>query len=292
MSLLENYIGYASGLAARDPGCQDGPVSLFKNHIFKNTQLLYAINNIDNNINKNSDKYAVVSELCTRLSVKTAYFIQQKKLFAVIGGDHSCAIGAWSGVAHALRDQDKTADLGLIWIDAHLDSHTPDSTPSGNIHGMPVAALLGYGNKSLTDILDHHPKIKPENLCMIGMRSYESEEQKLIQKLNIRVFYIEEILKLGFEAVFMQAKKIVTAHTAGYGLSLDIDAIDPVDAPGTGTPEKNGISAGDIYNAFRKAYLQHQDDKFLGVEIAEFDPHRDINHQTEKLIVKLLEIFK
>jgi arginase len=281
---LNHYIGYASGIGARYPGCEDGPSCLFKNQAFKNTQLLHPLPS------NAADKYIPITELCSRLSEETARCVQEKKSFAVIGGDHSCAIGTWSGAAHALRNK---GDLGLIWLDAHLDAHTPQTTPSGNIHGMSVAALLGYGHSSLTHIQDNLPKIKPENLCMIGIRSCEPEEQKLIRQLNIRVFSMEEVLKSGLERVFAEAVEIITRNTAGYGLSLDIDFIDPREAPGTGTREKNGITAKALHEVFKKYYsgCHDQHKPLLGIEIAEFDPHRDIDNKTLNIVSNLLKIF-
>ena len=284
---MSKFIGYASGIAAGDIGCKDGPDYLFKTHKFKNTKILYDFFDINH-----TDKYAVVKDICTRLSDEIVQCIQQEKFFTVIGGDHSCAIGTWSGAAHVLRDK---GDIGLIWIDAHLDAHTPQTSPSGNIHGMPVAVLLGHGDERLIHIQDNLPKIKPENICMIGMRSYESGEQDLINKLNIKVFYIEEVLKRGFDEVFAEAREIVTRNTIGYGLSLDIDGIDPIEAPGVGTPAENGISGEIIYQGFKKYYVQDKkskkNKKLLGVEFAEFNPHRDIDKKTEILIIKLLEVF-
>jgi arginase len=287
MSSFHNIlIGYASGIAAGNPGCGDAAPYLFKKlDLIQKAKLLYAI---EKENQANPDKYAIVAELCTRLSEETAKCIQHEKFFTVMGGDHSCAIGTWSGAAHALRDK---GDLGLIWIDAHLDAHMPHTTPSGNIHGMPVAVLLGYDHLLLTQIQDNLPKIKPENLCIIGVRSYEPEEQNLVRQLNIRVFYMEEIINRGLDEVFAEARQIVTRHTAAYGVSLDIDGIDPIEAPAVGTPEKNGIAADDLCAALKKYCTpDKKTKKLIGWEIAEFNPHLDIESKTEQLILKLLKI--
>ncbi|TAK78525.1 MAG: arginase, partial [Gammaproteobacteria bacterium] len=111
-----------------------------------------------------------VSQLCTELAQTVSALARQKQWFSVLGGDHSCAIGTWSGVYDALHDQ---GDIGLIWIDAHMDSHTPETSESGRIHGMPLASLMGYGYGTLTSILHHAPKLKPEHVCLIGVRSFE-----------------------------------------------------------------------------------------------------------------------
>jgi len=266
------YFGYASGIAAGDEGCKDGPQALSEAYP---VELLFP--------KKKKDKYQIVAEICTRLAKKTLKSIKKNQFFTVFGGDHSCGIGTWSGVAHALR---KKGDIGLIWIDAHLDAHTPKTSPSGNIHGMPVAALLGHGHVSLTKILDKYPKIKPENLCMIGMRSYEKGEFDLIKKSKIKVFYQKDIDKQGFEKIFQKAQKHVSKNTIGYGISLDLDAIDPQGAPAVGTPEKNGLSGKEVVRVFKK-YCRPED--VLGLEITEFNPHHDIKKRTEKLIHQLVK---
>jgi arginase len=276
---MSYYIGYVSGIAAGNVGCKDGPSYLFKTHPFEHPKLLYDKEGLD--------KYAVVTDICTRLSDEVVKCIEKEKFFTVIGGDHACAIGTWSGAAHASRNQ---GDIGLIWIDAHFDAHTPATSLSGNIHGMPVAVLLGHGDERLIHIQDNLPKIKPESICMIGMRSYESGEQELIQKLNIKVFYMDEVLARGFESVFKEAKEIVTRTTIGYGISLDMDGIDPLEAPGVGTPEENGIPGQEVCDVFRKYCLG--DKKLLGLELTEFNPHEDVDKKTEMLMMKLLEIFK
>lgn len=272
-------IGYACGFGAGNQGCADGPSYLLEKEFVKNIQLLQP--------KFFEDKYQIVAEHCTALAKLTAQFTRDKKFFTVIGGDHTCAIGTWSGVSNAIRTK---GDLGLIWIDAHLDAHTPQTTPSGNIHGMPVAALLGYGHSSLIEILDRHPKIKPENFCFIGARSYEADEHALIKKLNVRTFYMPEIQKLGFEEVFKQALLHVNKNTAGYGISLDLDAIDPIEAPGVGSPEKNGLIKEDVCRVLG-AHLKEcaQNSRLCGFEIAEYNPHRDKDNLTAKIVHDLLQ---
>lgn len=202
--------------------------------------------------------------------------------FTVVGGDHTSAIGTFSGVAHALREQ---GDLGLIWIDAHMDSHTPATSESGNIHGMPVAALLGHGFKELTHILDANPKIKPAHLSLIGVRSFEHGEANFLRDLNVRIYYMEEVQERGLMTVIKEAQERAKQGTAGYGVSLDLDAIDPEDAPGVDVPEPNGLAGADVLAAM--TYLA-QDPELLATEIVEFDPQQDREQKTEILIAKLL----
>jgi arginase len=210
--------------------------------------------------------------------------LQKHKRTCVIGGDHSCALGTWSGVYDAYHQQ---GDIGLIWFDAHMDAHTPETTPSGHIHGMPVAALLGFGYPTLTSIAKDAPKFKPQNVCYIGVRSYESGEAELLKKLNVKVYYMEEVLRRGFQEILQEAVYHVSQHTVGYGLSLDLDGIDPRDAPGVDVPEPNGVRAEDLMLALP---MITNDPRLLLTEIVEFDPTRDRDRMTEKLFAALIEI--
>lgn len=274
-------IGYASGIAANNTGCGDGPLQLQQSELLlSSTQWLEILSP---NYAQPS-KLAMVTTLCQKLAATTQQLTLAKQLFTVIGGDHSCAIGTWSGVQNAITPH----PLGLIWIDAHIDSHTFETTPSGNIHGMPLACLLGYGTKKLTQILAPQPKILPENLCLIGVRSYEPEEYELLKQLKVKIFFMEDVQRLGLFAVMEQALHIVTANTAGYGISLDLDAIDPSDAPGVGCPEKNGLKAKDLCVALK---LTTHFANLLGTEIVEFNPYRDYQQRTEQLIIELLALF-
>lgn len=225
-----------------------------------------------------------IAKICHLLAKKVNQLMLQKKFFTVLGGDHSSAIGTWSGAYEAIKSK---GPLGLIWIDAHMDSHTMDTTPSGNFHGMPLACLLGRGLPSLTKILSDEPKLKPEHVCLVGVRSYEDPEARLLQELNVKVFFMEEVKERGLEDVIKECIKIVTSNTHAFGISFDIDSVDPKDAPATGVSEPNGISANDICKAF---VVLSKEPKFIGAEIVEFFPELDEDHKTEKLIAKLLAI--
>jgi arginase len=278
-------LGYASGIAGAVPESGRGPMTLknssyfsplLDQHIDLNWENIFEAKEIHASI------LSQVTDLCGRLAEATAKLTTEKKSFIVFGGDHSSAIGTWSGAAYAKRAE---GDLGLIWIDAHMDSHTPETSPSGNLHGMPVACLLGHGNKSLTEICDALPKIKPENICLIGIRSYEPGEADLLKKLNVKIFYMDEVLKRGMAAVLKDAVTRVTRNTINYGITIDIDSMDPEDAPGTGVAEPGGIAANDLCSALTNLV---KDSRLIGVEIAEFDPTRDRDHITEHLVTKLV----
>uniref|UniRef100_A0A7E4VJ78 Arginase n=1 Tax=Panagrellus redivivus TaxID=6233 RepID=A0A7E4VJ78_PANRE len=201
----------------------------------------------------------------------------------VVGGDHSCAIGTWSGVASRLRPY---GDIGLVWVDAHLDAHTPNTSPSGNLHGQPVAHLLGFGNDELSRIGDAFPKIKPENLVFVGIRSYEPEEREFLHKLGVRIFYDDEVQKRGISDVMSEAVDRVSHKTYGFGLSIDMDGFRVEDAPAVGTPASGGI----IADEFLKFMTTHAMDKLLVTELVEFLPkYDDVNRTSEKLVTDLVE---
>jgi arginase len=209
--------------------------------------------------------------------------IGEKEELLVFGGDHSCAIGTWSGVASSIRPY---GDLGLIWIDAHLDSHTPETSPTGNLHGQPVSHLLGHGNLHLKTIGDKLPKLKPQNLVFVGIRSYEPEEKEFLQKLGVKIFYDDEILKRGINDVMTEAIDRVSFKTYGFGMSIDLDGFRITDAPAVGTPEEGGINAAEFLNFIQS----HPMEKLLVTELVEFMPEKDDENKTsEKLIANLVE---
>ncbi len=280
-------LGAASGIAASNPGCGDGPQCI-RDSNYQQTLLAHGINphwqplfypepdyqNLPNTI--------AVAKWCHRLADKTQQLTEQGRLFGVIGGDHSCAIGTWSGVHQAVHKQ---GPLGLIWIDAHLDCHTHQTTETGAIHGMPMAALLGYGKSDLTTIQNSLPKLDPKHVCIIGVRSYEKGELEFVKHQGVRVFYIDEIKQYGLDTVMREAKDIVSRDTIGFGISIDLDGVDPKDAPGVGTPENEGISAHNLKRCLTM-FAKHQ--SLLGFEIVEFNPHLDQQRKTERLTYELM----
>lgn len=279
-----NIIGVAVGSGGPDPRAAEGPLkmrqSIYLNHLIDSGSSIKWDEILHEKPHKT--KLATLCELFNRLSVKIKQYTQDKKRFCVIGGDHSAAIGTWGGAATALN-----APLGLIWIDAHIDAHTHETTPSGNVHGMPVAVLLGYGDKNLTHLSHNAPKILPENLCLIGVRSFEPSEQALLEKLNVKIYDIEAVKQRGMSAILQEAKEHVSKNTVGYGITIDIDAMDPKDVPAVSTPEPNGICADDLLKALKEI---SSDPKQIGYEIMEFNPSQDIEQKSEKFIVELIKI--
>lgn len=200
----------------------------------------------------------------------------------VLGGDHSIAIGTWSAMTHALKAE---GEFGLIWVDAHMDSHTFETSPSKAPHGMPVAALLGYGHKNFTQLLSDKAKINPKHLCLVGIRSFEAGEEALLNTLGVKIYYIDEVLERGFEAVMIEAQEYVSSQTKAFGISIDLDGFDPKEVPAVGSREKNGIPT---YNAADVLRYLCQHPKLKAVEITEFNPERDVAQKTANFLAELI----
>jgi len=172
----------------------------------------------------------------------------------------------------------------LLWIDAHMDAHTPETTESGMLHGMPVACLLGYGYPELTEIA-HGAKLDPTCVCLYGVRSFERGEAELLARLGVRVFFMEEIAQRGIAQTLTEALSIVTCASAGFGITLDLDAIDPGDAPGVGTPAPGGIRGAE----FVAALAEYGGNAGLaGVEVVEYNPYHDQQSATAGLVADAL----
>jgi arginase len=201
----------------------------------------------------------------------------------VIGGDHGIAMGTWGGVARALGGK----PLGLIWLDAHLDAHTTETTPSMNPHGMPAATLLGHGDPRFLAICGG--AIRPDNLCFIGARSFESEEMALLRRLGVRIMEMAEVKQRGIDACLAEAHTIATRGTTGYGVTIDLDGFDPVDAPGIGLKCPDGLRAAPTVTALRGLA---GDPKLIAAEIVEYIPEFDEDLRTAHLVRDLVAALK
>ncbi|MCM2288940.1 MAG: arginase [Sulfuritalea sp.] len=280
-------IGVAAGYGAGDPACQDGA------EVLRTLRFLDDLESVDDGLSWDepvrltpplpADPVAAVQGIASQLAQRVAGHLAQGDFPLVIGGDHSCAIGTWSGLKGAL---DPGRRLGLIWIDAHMDSHTPDSSPSRNVHGMPLACLLGHGDPRLTGIAGAAPKLLAEDVCLIGVRSFESAEAALLDQLGVRIFFIDEVQQRGLPAVFADALRRVTRHTAAYGISIDLDALDPAEGPGVGTPVAGGLSRADLTDALA---LAQGDERLQAMEIVEYNPYRDEHFVTARAIHDLCQ---
>jgi len=224
-----------------------------------------------------------LSRLNQSISRFTQHWTEQNQPFLVIGGDHSCALGTWGGVLNGLQRPDK---FGLIWLDAHMDAHTFATSPSGNIHGMPLAALLGKADKKLAVMYPGSDFIKPENLILIGVRSYEHEEYDLLKQTKVEIIFAEQID--GLAQVLTKAIDKLSLSCQVIGISIDLDFIDPDDAPGVETPAQGGIKAEELLKALA---LINRHPKICGLEISEFNPEKDPENKTLHLMKKIIEAF-
>jgi arginase len=201
----------------------------------------------------------------------------------VLGGDHSVAAGTVAGVAGHFRTQNQK--IGLIWMDAHSDINTPETSPSGNVHGMPVAALLGMEPAALRDLLGWSPKVLAENTVLIGIRDVDETERENIRRAGVTVFTMRDIDELGLRAVMERAMPIAAKGTAGYHVSLDLDWVDPEEAPGVGTAVRGGTT-------YREAHLAMEiladDGGMVSFELVEVNPILDEHNRTAELAVQLL----
>src|SRR5262245_38851994 len=229
-------IGAAWGLGGADPGNAEAPAALIPLLAERLPQcganvglgpMLHPAGN-------ERRKEAAVSRLCAELASAVAAAMRKARIPCVIGGDHTCAGGTWTGVARRLQ-----GELGLIWFAAHMDSHTPGTSHTGRLHGMPLAWLLGQTDDALYGLSS--AMVDPEHVALIGVRSYEPEEKERLDRLGVRVFYIEEVRRRGLDAVAAEALAIATGGTSGFGISIDLDAVTPEEAPGVGTPVPEGI---------------------------------------------------
>ncbi|MBE4909695.1 arginase [Bacillus luteolus] len=220
-----------------------------------------------------------VAEGNTKLAKKIDEAINADTFPLVFGGDHSIAIGTLAGVAKHYNN------LGVIWYDAHGDLNTAESSPSGNIHGMPLAVSLGLGHPTLTEIAGYGPKVKPENIVIIGARSLDEGEKILIKELGIKVYTMHEIDRIGMTKVMEETISYLKDRTDGVHLSLDLDGLDPHDAPGVGTPVIGGIS-------YRESHLAMEMLAEAGVitsaEFVEVNPILDERNKTASVAVALM----
>jgi arginase len=224
-----------------------------------------------------------IHDACERLANEVERIVDAGELPLTIGGDHSIAIGSLSGVVKSFRKRDQR--LGLIYLDAHADMNTPETTPSGNIHGMPLAALLGYGAPELLNVGGFSPKFDPRLCAHVGARDLDPGERELIKKLGIRFYTMREIDERGLAACMDDAIKIAAQGSGGYAVTFDVDVLDPGDAPGSGTLVRGGLS-------YREAHLAMEKIAEAGgmrsLEVVEINTALDVNNRTAELGVELI----
>lgn len=220
---------------------------------------------------------------CEQLAKDVHAIMNAGELPIVMGGDHSIAIGSISGVASYCREQKET--LGLIWFDAHADMNTPETTPSGNIHGMPLSTLLGYGAPALVNVAGFSPKLDPKFCAHVGARDIDRGERELINKLGMRFFTMREIDERGMSACMDDAIAIASGASYGYAVTFDVDSLDPREAPGSGTLVRGGLT-------YRESHLGMEKIAEAGgmksLEVVEINTALDNNNRTAELGVELI----
>lgn len=284
-----SLIGVALDLAAGTPGVSLGPEAIrFAGVVERLENIGYdvkdegdirAVRGLDpitpgTNLKNLGEVTRVNQLLCDQVDKTMA----EGRFPLVIGGDHSIAIGTIAGVLQHKKN------LGVIWFDAHGDINTDQTSPSGNIHGMPVAVALGMGHKDLTDI-GGDVKLETKNIVFIGLRDLDSGEKKVLKDLGITAFTMHEIDRMGMPAVMEKAIEIASDGTDGIHVSFDMDSMDPVHAVGTGTRVPGGMTYRESHLAMEMISLS---DKIVSAEFVEVNPIIDVKNQTAIIAVELI----
>ena len=220
-----------------------------------------------------------IVEVSQRLSEATSDSIEAGRFPLILGGDHSIAVGSISGISKHYDN------LGVIWYDAHGDLNVPEESPSGNVHGMPLRVLAGEGNETLVNLNGFAPKVKPEHIVLIGMRDLDLGERAYIKKHNILTYTMADVDRLGIETVMKESIAYLENKTDGIHLSLDVDALDPVEAPGTGTRVRGGLTYRESHYGLE---LLHQSNLITSLDVVEVNPLIDYKNVTAEQAVALI----
>jgi arginase len=225
----------------------------------------------------------VIHRVCSTLADRVEGQVREGFLPLVLGGDHSQAIGTISGMARVRRARGER--IGVLWVDAHTDMNTPETSPSGNIHGMPLSALLGRGLPELVGLAGPEPALHPEDVVVFGARDVDPTEVAVVEDMGVRVYTMTEIDRRGTAACAEEAIAHVTRHTAGVHLSFDLDGVDPGDAPGVGTPVPGGLS---LRESHMLCEMVAETGRLIGMEMVELNPTLDVRNKTGELAVWLI----
>jgi arginase len=232
---------------------------------------------------KNAKYLDEISETCKGLAEIVRKTLDEDLFPLVLGGDHSIAVGTAAGVAAHFQKQSKR--VGMIWLDAHGDLNTPETSPSGNVHGMPLASIVGFGPPELTGLAPVKPMIEPHNVALVGVREIDSKERRFAKESGVHVFTMRDIDERGMREVMSEAVRFAGDDTAGIAVSLDMDFVDPTDAPGVGTPVRGGVT-------YREAHLALEmiaDSRaMVSFELVEINPVIDLHNTTATLGVELV----
>ncbi len=273
-------IGAAWGLGGPEPGCAEAPAALMPMIAdeFRRCGVPVESGPILSPSRTERRRQLAVSKLCGLLASAVADSVERGRLPCVLGGDHSCAGGTWTGVARATK-----GDLGLVWIDAHMDAHTPRTSHTGRLHGMPLAWLLGEDDDPLYGLTTG--VIEPKHVALIGVRSFEPEEKARLDHLGVRVVYMEEVARRGIGSVLDEALAIATRGTKAFGVSIDLDVVTPDEAPAVGTPVPDGVSGADLGRALQGI---GERGNLAAIELVEYTPRLDPTGRTARVAVDLL----
>jgi arginase len=224
-----------------------------------------------------------IAHTCARLADMVERAADDGRVPVVLGGDHSIAVGTIGGLSRHFAKQQQR--VGVIWIDAHADMNTPESSPSGNVHGMPLACCIGSGPRELTEIAGQVPMVRPENVAIVGLRSVDDLERLNVRGTGVHAFTMRDIDERGMRTVIQQAIDAASAGTAGFHVSFDMDSVDPVEAPGVGAPVSGGLT-------YREAHLAMEiicdSGRMTSVEVVEVNPVMDVANRTALLAVELI----
>jgi len=229
-------------------------------------------------------KYAgLIQKMCEALAKETHAVAKEGAIPITLGGDHSLAMGSAAGVVRYFHE--KKQSIGLIWVDAHGDFNLPETSPSGNIHGMPLAHLLGLGDKTLSHVAGFAPTFQAKRVCLVGVRDLDEAEKINLRRSGIRVFTMADIDLQGLARIIEQAIEIAGADIAGFHMSFDIDTADPSIAQGVGTPKRGGLT-------YREAHLMMEvvaeSGKLVSLDMAEVNPLEDSHNTTAELASELI----
>jgi arginase len=231
----------------------------------------------------NAKYLAQIASVCDVLARTVDTAVTDGRFPLVLGGDHSVAVGTVAGVAQAWKKRGES--IGLIWIDAHADMNTPDSSPSGNVHGMPLACCIGQGPSELIGLLGYSPKVDPRHVVLIGLRDVDAPERQRVRESGVTAFTMRDVDEQGLRQVMERSLAIAGNGTAGIHLSFDMDSVDPDEAPGVGTPVRGGMT-------YREAHLAMEiicdSNRLLSLELVEVNPVLDEANRTAMLGVELI----
>ncbi len=224
-----------------------------------------------------------IREACETLRERVRAALALGEVPLVLGGDHSIAMGTVAGIAGHYRERGD--HIGLIWVDAHADMNTPDSSPTGNVHGMPLAHVLGMGEPSLVSLGGFAPKVAPENVALIGIRDLDEAEKVIVRRSGVNAYTMRDVDERGMSAVIEESILRASAGTIGFHVSFDLDGMDPSDVPGVGTPVKGGIDWREG-NLLLEAVADSR--RMLGLEITELNPIVDIRNESGRVAVDMI----